>query len=131
MKLTLRLLNILLFVLFCAVMANCGGGGGGSNGGGTAPQTTTFTLNWSAPTTDEGGGELTGLSGYYIYYGASPRTGDDPKICSLCGYTQRVNVGNVTSYVLNLVPGTYYFSVNAYDAAGNLSIFSDEASATK
>lgn len=70
------------------------------------------------------------LAGYRIYYGTSTRTGDDPKNCGLCGYSNKVDVGNVTTYTFNNLPEgfTYYFSVTAYDTSGNESAFSNEVS---
>ena len=135
MNIKQRIFNGFSAVLMFAILAGCGGGGG--EGGAPAvppavPQTATFTMNWSAPTTDAGGGALTGLAGYNVYYGTSARTGSDPKVCTLCGYTQKVNVGNVTTRALTLTRGTYYFAVTAYDASGNESVFtSPEVSATK
>lgn len=81
------------------------------------------TLSWDPNTEPD-------LAGYKIYYGTSPRTGTDPKICDLCGYLDRVNVGNVTTYTFNnLTNGqTYYFSVTAYDTSGNESAFSNQVS---
>lgn len=80
------------------------------------------TLNWNAST------DNVGVTGYKIYYGQSVRTGTDPKSCGNCGYTTVVNVGNVITYAFNnLTDGIrYYFSVSAYDAAGNESSFSGE-----
>lgn len=77
------------------------------------------TITWNANTEPD-------LSGYKIYYGTSQRSGTDPKICGLCGYASNVNVGNVTSYMVNnlTVGQTYYFSVSAYDTSNNESAFS-------
>lgn len=81
------------------------------------------TLNWNANTESD-------LAGYKIYYGTLQRTGTQPGAsgCGNCGYTTVVNVNNVTSYAFNnLTDGArYYFSVSAYDAAGNESLFSGE-----
>ena len=76
-------------------------------------------LSWNANT------ELD-LSGYKIYYGTTPRTGD----CPDGGYAQNIKVGKVTSYTLdNLEPGkTYYFSVTSYNQAGKESCFSAQMS---
>jgi len=81
------------------------------------------TVTWNANSESD-------LAGYKIYYGTSPRTGTDPKTCTLCGYSNSVNAGNVTSYNLSsLTDGlTYYFSVSAYDTSGNESSFSTEVS---
>ncbi len=76
-------------------------------------------LSWTAPTTDQGGGALTGLSGYRVHYGFS--TGS---------LINTIDVGNVTSYGLNLPSGTYFFAVNAYDPSGNQSINSNLVSKT-
>ena len=85
------------------------------------------TLSWFAST------DNVGVTGYKIYYGISNtplRTGTQPGPlgCGNCGYTSVQNVGNVTSYPFNnLTDGVrYYFSVSAYDAAGNESLFSGE-----
>lgn len=82
------------------------------------------TLNWNAST------DNVGVTGYKIYYGTSQRTGTQPGSsgCGNCGYTTVVNIGNVITYAFNnLTDGIrYYFSVSAYDAAGNESLFSGE-----
>lgn len=72
------------------------------------------------------------LAGYKVYYGASARTGNDPNICTLCGYSASIDVGNVTSHTINGLTegGTYYFSVSAYDTSNNESEFSAEVSKT-
>lgn len=81
------------------------------------------TLTWNANSESD-------LAGYQIYYGTSPRTGTDPKVCSNCGYTNNISLGKVTTYVFNnLTDGqTYYFSVSAYDTSSNKSVFSAEVS---
>mgnify|MGYP001598223892 FL=1 len=84
----------------------------------------TATLNWNAST------DNIAVAGYKIYYGNSPRTGTDPKTCTLCGYSSSVNVGNVLTYAFNtLTDGlTYYFSITSYDTSNNESSFSSEVS---
>jgi len=83
----------------------------------------TATLSWNANTEPD-------LASYKIYYGTTPRTGSDPKVCSLCGYSSSINVGNVTSYVFSSLTNglTYYFSISAIDTTGNESSFSAEVS---
>lgn len=57
----------------------------------------------------------------------SPRTGDDPKICGMCGYTTRMDVLTATSFTINNLPaGTYYFSLTTYDEDGIEGTFSNE-----
>jgi uncharacterized protein YjdB len=84
----------------------------------TAPVTGNATLAWSAPATNVDGSTLTDLAGYKIYYGTSPGS-----------YTKVIDVGNVTTSVVNnLAPGTYYFTVTAYNIYGVESSYSNEAS---
>jgi Putative Ig domain len=67
-------------------------------------------LTWIAPTHNTNGTLITDLAGYHIYYGTNA---DD--------LTTTVNVvgGESTAYtVTGLSPGTYYFSVVAYNAEG-------------
>lgn len=83
------------------------------------------TLTWNANSESD-------VASYKVYYGTSPRTGSDPKVCGTCGYTTSVNVGRVTSHTIsNLTNGTtYYFSVTAVDTSNNESSFSAEATKT-
>lgn len=101
---------VLLAVLFFAFYANTALAG-------------SATVTWNANTEPD-------LSGYKIYYGTGQRTGTDPKICGLCGYSNTVNAGNVRTYTFNnLTDGlTYYFSVSAYDTSNNESVFSPQVS---
>lgn len=80
-------------------------------------------LQWNANTESD-------LAGYKIYYGTSARTGIDPKICTMCGYTTKVDVGKVTTYTINNLTNsqTYYFSISAYDTSANESAFSSQVS---
>jgi hypothetical protein len=85
------------------------------DGSGSAVDSTA-TLEWTASTD-------TRVRGYRVYFGTASRA-----------YRQRkgegIDVGKVTTYqVRNLQPSaTYYFAVTAYDAAGNESDYSAEAS---
>ena len=81
--------------------------------------TATIRLQWDPNTEPD-------LAGYKIYFGTSPRTGTDPKVCGLCGYSNVINVGNVTTYgIAGLIQGkTYYISATAYDTGINESGFS-------
>ena len=60
------------------------------------------------------------LSGYKVHYGSASGL-----------YTTTVDVGNVTSYTLNVTQsGTYYIAVTAYDNLQNESDYSNEVSTT-
>ena len=122
---------ICLFTIFFLSACGDGGGSGAADRTNSDGRNNTATLSWAAPIADEDGGDLTGLAGYRVYYGPSQRTGDDPKICDMCGYTTSEDMGLVTTATIpELESGTYYFSVSAYDASGNESRFSEERSKT-
>lgn len=60
------------------------------------------------------------IAGYKVYQGTSSRS-----------YGIPTSVGYVTTYTVNnLVNGTYYFTITAYDACGNESGFSNEVTKT-
>jgi len=83
----------------------------------TASGNGTATLTWIAPTQNTNGTEVTNLAGYTIYYG---------KDASELSKTITVAGGATTTYVVSgLSPGTYYFAVSAYTAAGTDSALSD------
>jgi hypothetical protein len=76
-------------------------------------------LRWDPPTTYTDGAALA-VAGYRLHYGAAPSA-----------YTASIDVGSASTYTFSgLAAGTYYFSVTAYDAAGNESVFSNEVSKT-
>ncbi|MFL6600083.1 MAG: fibronectin type III domain-containing protein [Steroidobacteraceae bacterium] len=80
------------------------------------------TLDWTPPTENSDGSALTNLAGYTVYYGTSPDK-----------LTESVKVSNpgLTAYTLtNLPPGTWYFAVTSYSAAGVESVRSGVISAT-
>jgi hypothetical protein len=89
--------------------------------GATPAQAAQAALSWSAPTTNTDGTPIKSLSGYKVYTGTASGS-----------YAQNVDVGNVTSYTnSSLKDGTtYYFAVTAYDATGNASGYSNQASYT-
>lgn len=78
-------------------------------------------IKWNAVTTDQGGGALTGLTGYRVYYGTNP------SVMSLA-----VDTGNSTglSYTIAGLPsyGVWYFDVTAYDPSNNESAHSSQVS---
>jgi hypothetical protein len=84
--------------------------------------TTSVHLSWQPPTTNTDGTALTDLAGYRVYYGNSPTT--------------RTKIANVASpgvashLIENLGPGTWYFTVTAYNTSGLESSDSPMASKT-
>jgi len=77
------------------------------------------TLAWNAPTTYTDGTPAT-VAGFKIYYGTSSGN-----------YTTTIDAGNVTTFTVNnLSPGTYYFTVTAYDASRVESNYSNEGNKT-
>jgi hypothetical protein len=76
----------------------------------TTPTIGSASLSWSPPTENTDGTPVTDLAGYHIYYGTS---------ASQMTSTITVASATETSYVVGgLAPGTYYFAVVAYNAAG-------------
>lgn len=68
------------------------------------------TLSWAAPTQNTDGSPVTGLAGYHIYYGTDE---------SAPSQTVTVAGAAATTYVVQgLTPGTYYFTVVAYNTSG-------------
>lgn len=115
------IINIFLegiFLILVLTLGGCGGGGGNSSG-----TEGTINLAWDAPTTNADGSPLTDLAGYWIYWGTSSGS-----------YTQRTDVGNVTTYMLNnLTKGQeYYIVVTAIDTSNppNESAYSNEVTGT-
>jgi hypothetical protein len=88
-------------------------------------------LTWNKLTTDAQGNPITELTGYKIYYGASPRTGNNPP----GGYngesspvTVPGNPAQPTYTFSDLTDGhIYYFSVAAYNSAGTGSFSGESA----
>jgi hypothetical protein len=104
-----------LFLLSVLVSAGTGCGGGISQ----TPATGKATLAWNAPATNVDGTPLTNLAGYKIHYGTASGS-----------YTTTLVIGNVTNYAIALPPGTYYFTVTAFDTFGSESGFSNEVAKT-
>ena len=119
-----RLINLSIIITLILAIAGCGGGGSGGSGGGGSTSSTTdvtistgsVTLSWDAPTTNSDGSPLSDLAGYKVYYGTSSGN-----------YTNSVDVGNIAgSSVSSLTPGSWCFSVTAYDTSGNESNYAGE-----
>ncbi len=101
----------------------------------TQSVTATFTasngsaqLLWDAPTANSDGSALADLAGYTLRYGTA--TGNYPQSINLplnvvtCSGT----APTVCNHTVNgLSAGTWYFTVQAYDVAGNISTNSNEA----
>ena len=79
--------------------------------------TGSVTLNWTPPTQNEDGSQLTDLAAYRIHWS---RDG------GALGNSVRINNPSVTRYVVeNLTPGTYEFAATAINSAGVESRFSN------
>jgi fibronectin type 3 domain-containing protein len=78
----------------------------------TAAGTGSATLTWNANTEPE-------LAGYKIYVGTQSGV-----------YASPITLGKVTSYLATSLAGgtTYFFSVTAYNSAGNESLHAPEVS---
>jgi hypothetical protein len=86
------------------------------------PTAGSATLSWTIPTENTDGTPITDLAGYHIYYGTS---------AGALTTTVTIANPNETSYVVGgLAPGTYYFSIVAYNSAGIDSPQSNMASKT-
>ena len=122
---------VVLLLPVLVSLSGCGGGGGASvtettpaadspataaSPPATEPQMTgVVTLAWDPPT-DETGSALPVVAGYRLRYGTSAGT-----------YATTVDIGTATSCTVSeLAPGTYYFTVTAYDSSGNESDYSNE-----
>ena len=79
----------------------------------TTSSSTTASLSWSPPTNN------TGVAGYNVYVGTASGV-----------YGPPINVGNVTSYLMNnlVIGNTYYFVVKDYNTSGVESAPSNEVS---
>lgn len=89
-------------------------GGGGGDG--------SVTLSWTAPTRRTDGSPLANLAGYRIRYGTSAT--NQPNVLQVAG------AGLTSAVVTQLNPGTYHFSVCAYDAAGVASAYTAPVATT-
>ncbi|MBV8853327.1 MAG: putative Ig domain-containing protein [Sinobacteraceae bacterium] len=82
----------------------------------------TATISWTPPTQNQDGSALTNLAGYIISWGTSAS--------SLTNATTLANAAATSYTVGNLVPGTWYFDVRAYNNLGTNSPQSTIVSAT-
>ncbi len=144
--------NLFLIGSLGVALAACGGGGGGggssagspvggNTGSGSAPATaptdgsTDYALlTWDAPTTNEDGSCLNDLASYRISYGLAPgvytktkEIGVDEMAASKTGNSDAC--GEIVSYTFlvdKLDSASWYFAVQAVDADGNTSDYSNE-----
>jgi hypothetical protein len=75
------------------------------------------TLSWIPPTTNANGTTLTNLAGYYVHYGTNA--------ASLADTITIANPGISTYVISNLSPGTWFFSVTAFNSSKVKSNFSN------
>ena len=86
------------------------------------PATATVSLAWNPPTQNADGTPITGLAGFHIYYGTT---------AGALSSTATVTSPTTTTYTLSgLAHGTYFFSVVAYNTAGQDSKSSNMATTT-
>ena len=79
----------------------------------TKPTSSTATLSWSAPTQNADGSALSDLAGFTIVYGKTQTALDQ---------TVRIDNAGMSEYMVqSLPPGTYYFAIKAFNAAGTES----------
>jgi hypothetical protein len=90
---------------------------------GTPPSNSgSVNLDWTTPTENTDGTELTDLAGYRLYYGTS---------VSNLSTTVQIPGASMTAYTLhNLAAATYYFAIMAYTNTGVESALSQVVSAT-
>ena len=75
------------------------------------------TLSWIPPTTNANGTTLTNLAGYLVHYGTNA--------ASLAETITIANPGISTYVISNLSPGTWFFSVTAFNTSKVESNFSN------
>jgi hypothetical protein len=75
------------------------------------------TLSWIPPTTNANGTTLTNLAGYFVHYGTNAASLADTIIVA--------NPGISTYVISNLSPGTWFFSVTAFNTSKVESNFSN------
>jgi hypothetical protein len=82
----------------------------------------TATLSWEPPRRNLDGSTIGNLAGYYIYYGQDPTN---------LTATIKITDPYVTTYTIDkLSPGTYYFRIVAFTAAGTKGSASPTVSKT-
>ncbi len=111
---SMNCLKYLAAMFLCvALVTACkvpGTAGASSTTGASATANASAELSWQAPSQNTDGSPLTNISGYHIHVGTDP---------SALGTIIDVTDSSATSYVVNnLLPGTWYFGISAYNTAG-------------
>jgi hypothetical protein len=111
--------------------ASSGGTSSASSGSSTPSKTAgplppvssgTATLDWTPPTENTDGTELTNLAGYKVHYGTTAQNLDS---------TIEVSNPGLSSYTVTDLPsGTYYFAVTAVSSSGEESPLSGVVTAS-
>lgn len=109
--------SILPLILFVMVLLlyGCGGSGSGGNNSSTPVSSGIISLKWSTPERNSDGSPMSDLAGFIVYYGTSSGN-----------YNKSVDVGDTNSFSSAFPPGTYCFTLTAYDTHRNESKSSNE-----
>jgi hypothetical protein len=75
------------------------------------------TLHWQPPTQNVDGTPLTDLAGYNVHWGTRSRSYQG---------SHTIHDPSVTRWEADIAPGTYYFSLTAFDTDGSQSSYSNE-----
>jgi len=78
----------------------------------TANATGSVTLSWMAPNQNADGTALNDLAGYHVKYGTDQS--------NLTLFQDLPGSGQVSFQATNLAPGTWYFSIQAYNSKGEV-----------
>jgi hypothetical protein len=75
------------------------------------------SLSWGAPTQNVDGSALTDLAGFKVYYGTS---------AGAMNFEETIDNPTVTIYLIeNLIAGSWFFKVTAFNELGEESVFSN------
>jgi hypothetical protein len=115
--------RLVVLPIACAVAAvGCSDGGSAPAEPPAAVSSSTATLEWSRPWSNEDGSALTDLAGYKVYYGPEEYTPD---------HVLDVRGANVSkAEIQGLARGTWYFAITSYNSAGVESVKSGVVSTT-
>ena len=108
--------------MLSGAVVGCTDGGSGPSDPPTDASSGTATLEWSRPSANEDGSELTDLAGYKIYYGQE-----------VDGLDQVIDVRGAAvarAEIQDLTRGTWYFAIASYNSAGVESALSGVVSTT-